>query len=144
MAYSKQFRTEALVRLALSRYDYEATAEQVGVAPNTLRNWERQFPKVSVPELLSRALETLLARVPENMTGDDWSVAVGILMDKYLLLQGEATSRSEVISRIEEQLPEDADERQAILDEARQFVERLGAPSHSGGARQENGRPASS
>lgn len=142
MAYSDKERTEAMVRLAINNYDFRKTAEELGINHQTLRNWDDQYADVTIPELLDRALAKILAQVPEDMPARDWAVALGILADKWLLLQGEATQRSEVISRIEEQLPENADERRAVLDDARAYIERLGEGGDSSGNSPANGRPA--
>ena len=48
MAYSDAFRAEALIRLAVNRYDYEKTAEQMGVPVRTLRRWDKNVPKKGV------------------------------------------------------------------------------------------------
>ena len=99
MAYTEAFRTEALVRLAINGHDYDKTAEELGVASRSLRNWETQMPRMTIPELLDRAIEKLLAIVPTTMPAKEWAIALGILLDKYLLLQGEPTSRSETLLR---------------------------------------------
>lgn len=143
MAYSDKERTEALVRLAVNNYDYAKTASETGINHQTLRNWDKQFGDVAVPELLDRAIRKILSVVPAQMPAKEWAVAFGILMDKWLVLRGEPTSRSEIVSRIEEQLPSDPGERDAVLQEARAYIERLGEGGDSSGPIQENGRPAS-
>lgn len=139
MSYSKEFRTEAMVRLAINKYDYEQTAEQIDVAPNTLRNWEKQYPKIAVPELLDRAIERLLATVPMDMAGDEWGIAIGILLDKWLLLQGEATHRSENIVHGYNDLTEE--ERETVVDNARRIIEN--SVGYGDGPRSDNGAGAS-
>lgn len=99
MAYTEAFRTEALVRLAINQNDYDKTAEELGVAVMSLHNWERQMARMTIPELLDRAIEKLLANVPTTMPAKEWAIAIGILFDKFLLLQGEPTSRSETLLR---------------------------------------------
>jgi len=118
--YSDAFRAEALIRLAINKYDYDLTAEQIGVTARSLRNWEKVFPKKGVAELLDRTIERLLSIIPENMNGHDWAVAIGILMDKWLLLQGEATSRHETITTRLDNL--DADEYERVIAEAENII----------------------
>jgi hypothetical protein len=120
MAYSDGEVAEALVRLAVNRYDYDLTAEQTGVSVKTLRRWDKSAPKKGVADLLERALERLLSVIPENMDGNDWAIAVGILLDKWLLLQGEATSRHESISRVLDDL--DADDYASVVAEAERII----------------------
>lgn len=134
MAYSDTIRTEAIIRLAINKYDFEKTSEQTGVTVRTLRNWEKNFPKKSVPELLERAIERLLMVIPATMTGQEWAVALGILMDKWLLIQGEPTERTESLVKTFEALSDD--ERRAVVEEAQNIIASFGAVGHSDG----NGR----
>jgi hypothetical protein len=91
---------EALIRLAINRYDFDKTAEETGITARTLRNWEKDFAKKGVFELLERAIERMLMVIPTEWKGNEWAIALGILIDKYQLMQGEPTSRSESIFRI--------------------------------------------
>ena len=106
MAYSDAEKTEALIRLAINKYDYAKTAEQTGVTVRSLRNWEKSFPKKTVPELLDRAIERMLMNIPADWKGNDWAIALGILMDKWLLAQGMATERTESLAGWLTGLPE--------------------------------------
>jgi hypothetical protein len=107
MAYSDAFRTEAIIKLAINKYDYQKTADQVGVPVRTLRNWEKNFPKKGVQDLLERAISRLLMAIPSDMSGHDWSITLGILLDKWLLIQGKATSRVENLFGALEQIGDD-------------------------------------
>jgi len=127
-SYTDNFKTEALVRLAICGYDYDKAAADLGVHPNTLRNWERQSAKIAIPELLDRAIERLLSSIPEKMPAREWAIALGILLDKYLLLQGEPTSRSETLLR--SLGVDDTTEFDAIVREAEAIL----AARDSGGA----------
>lgn len=133
MAYSDAERTEALVKLAVNRYNYKLTAEQTGVTVRTLRNWENNYPKKTVPLLLNRAIERLLMVIPEKWDGNEWAIALGILMDKWLLLQGEPTSRAESVFKTIEEMSDS--ERDAVITEA----ERILAEATSSGASDSNG-----
>lgn len=123
MAYSDAEVTEAMIRLAVNKYDYDKTAEQVGVSAKTLQRWDKNVAKKGVPELLERAIERLLMVIPEKMDGNAWSIALGILIDKWLLIQGQATSRTELmrVLRIESE-----DELSAVIREAERILETSG------------------
>lgn len=120
MAYSDAEVTEAMIRLAVNKYDYDKTAEQVGVSAKTLQRWDKNVSKKGVPELLERAIERLLMVIPEKMDANQWAIALGILIDKWLLLQGQATSRTELmrVLRIESE-----DELSAVIREAERILE---------------------
>lgn len=114
-SYSDAFRSEAVIRLALNRYDYQKTAAEFDIPARTLRNWEKSFPKKGVSELLDRAVVQLLSNIPEFKRGSDWAIALGILLDKWLLLQGQPTDRKEMIFREIEQMTDD--ELNTLFDE---------------------------
>jgi len=107
MAYSDAQRMEAMIRLAINKYNYDLTADQMGITARTLRNWEKNFPKKGVPELLDRAIERMLMSIPDKWGGQDWAIALGILMDKWLLVHGQPTSRIENIFNQLEKLSND-------------------------------------
>jgi len=107
MAYSDGEVAEALVRLAVNKYDYQLTSDQIGIPIRTLRRWDKKVPKKGVHELLERAITRLLMSIPTDMTGQSWSVAVGILLDKLLLYEGKATSRVENLFGALEQIGDD-------------------------------------
>lgn len=127
MAYSDTFKQEALICLALNKYNYAKAADSVGVPIRTLRRWDKDVAKNSVPELLERAIEHLLASIP-TLRGQDWAIALGILMDKWLLLQGMPTQRTEGIwKRIEQMNDTELDD---VLAEAERI---LAVPVPAGG-----------
>jgi hypothetical protein len=105
--YSDQQIAETMIILAINRYDFEKTAEQTGISKATIKRWNKLEPKKTVPELLDRAIERMLMVIPDNWSGRDWAVAVGILMDKYQLLRGEPTQRTESIMKFLENLPDE-------------------------------------
>lgn len=135
MAYSDAFVTEALIRLAINKYDYAKTAEQLQIPERTLRRWENDenVLKKSVPDLLDRAIERMLMVIPDKWNGHDWAVSLGILLDKYLLLQGEPTNRTENLIRGLKDVSQD--DRDAVIKEA----ERILAKAASGGV--DSGEP---
>ena len=120
MAYSDGFRTEAMIRLGTNHFDYDLTAEQMGCTARTLHNWEKNFPKNNVTDLLDRAIVRMLSIIPNDMSGHDWAIALGILMDKWLLLQGEPTSRNENITMQMDNL--NADEYERVIAEAESII----------------------
>lgn len=126
--YSDAERTEAIILLAINKYDFKKTSKELGMTVKTLRNWEKKYPKKGVPELLERAIERMLMHIPSNMRAKDWAIALGILLDKWLLGQGMATSRSENILGFLENMPED--QREEVIEQA----ERILAKAASRGA----------
>ncbi|MFH1605529.1 MAG: hypothetical protein ABIH03_16665 [Pseudomonadota bacterium] len=126
MAYSDVERAEAIVRLAVNQYDFEKTAEQTGVSIRSLRGWAKNSPKKGIPELLERAIERMLMVIPKNMTGNEWAIALGILMDKWLLMRGQATVRTESVSRQISELNND-DYAEVIAEAERILAETAGS-----------------
>ena len=121
MAYSDGEVAAALVKLAINKYDYQKTSDQLGIPKMTLRRWNKKVPKRDIAGLLEHAIEHLLASIPEKMTAESWAIALGILMDKWLLVQGKATSRNENISRMglnPDELDDVLAEAERILDES--------------------------
>lgn len=116
MAYSDGEKAEAMIRLAFNKYNFDKTATETGITAKTLRRWDKKVPKKSVGDLLDRAVRHMLANIPTAITGQDWAIAMGILMDKWLLLQGEPTARTESIHRQVSELSDD--EYDDLLEEA--------------------------
>ena len=107
MAYSDVEIAEALVRLAVNKYNFQLTSDQLGIPKQTLRRWNKNVPKKGVQGLLERAISRLLMAIPADMSGHDWAVTLGILLDKWLLMQGKATSRIENLFGALEQIGDD-------------------------------------
>lgn len=122
MAYSDTEVAEAMIRLAVNKYDFDKTATDTGYPAQTLRRWNKNVPKKGVGDLLERAIERMLMNIPTDWRGNDWAIAIGILMDKWLLMQGEPTSRTETIARDVENL--NPTERDAVIADARAIIER--------------------
>lgn len=121
MAYSDAERAEALIRLATNKYNYDKTAEETGITTKTLRRWDKNVPKKGVFELLERAVWQMLASVPsEWKNGQDWAIALGILIDKLLLMQGEPTQRSESIVHGYRDLSDE--EKRIVTERARAII----------------------
>lgn len=120
MAYSDGEKAEAMIRLAINRYDFYTTSNQTGIPPQTLRRWNNNVPKKSIADLLDRAISRMLSVIPTDMTGNEWAIALGILLDKWLILQGEPTSRSENINHQLDNL--EADEYERVIAEAETII----------------------
>src|SRR5512138_1877724 len=97
--YSETEVAEALIKLAVNKYDYKKTAQATGISVRTLRRWDKLAPKKGVPDLLERAIERLLMVIPSDFNGSNWAITLGILLDKWLLMSGKPTSRAENITR---------------------------------------------
>ena len=106
-SYSEAEIGEALIKLAINKYDYDKTANDTGVSVKTLRRWDKDAPKKGIPELLERTIERMLMVIPEKWNGQDWAIALGILIDKWQLIRGEPTSRAETIWKVLETMPDD-------------------------------------
>jgi hypothetical protein len=135
MAYSDAEKMEAIVKLAINRYNFAMTASDTGIPERTLRNWAsaKNGVKKGVPELLERAIERMLMSIPKEWHGQEWAVSLGILMDKWLLMQGKATSRTESVLR---RMGVSEDELDDILEEADRILEEAagrGAPEGDSG-----------
>ena len=122
MAYSDGEKAEALIRLAVNRYDFDKTAKETKISAKTIRRWDKSVPKKSVSDLLDRAITRLLMSIPQTMTGQEWAIALGILLDKWLLTQGEPTARTESIERRVSELTDD--EYEELLAESRRILDR--------------------
>lgn len=120
MAYSDGEIAEALIRLAINKYDYHTTCNQTGIPVRTLRRWDKKDPKKSVVDLLDRAIVRMLSVIPKDMNGQDWAIALGILMDKWLIIQGEPTSRNETVTMQMDSL--NADEYERVIAEAESII----------------------
>lgn len=136
--YSDAETAEALIALAVNRFNFKKTARQLSIPEQTLRNWSASNvgAKKGVPELLERALERCLMRVDE-VGSSDLPVLIGILMDKWLLSQGESTTRTENITRVVDALTDDQRhelyaETQRILAEADGGRATAGGPAPDG------------
>ena len=79
----------------------------MGVTARTLQRWDKDVAKKGVPHLLDRAIERMLMVIPDNWTGTNWGITLGILIDKRQLLSGEPTERTENIFTQLQKLPDD-------------------------------------
>src|SRR3990172_5333460 len=81
-------RAAGVMLLAANNNNYETTAKQLNVTPETIHNWEKESlsKKEAIPVMLENALRKLLEMMPTTWSGNTWSIALGILMDKWLLV----------------------------------------------------------
>ena len=131
MPYSDAQRAAALVLLAKNKNNYAKTAKESGVSVRTLKTWNTTAPKKDVFELLTEAIARLFQLMPEKWEGRDWGIALGIMLDKWLLAQGEPTSRTESIVHGFRGL--DEGERSAVVERARELIGELSNSSTNGG-----------
>lgn len=125
MAYTDKEKANALVILATNNGDYIKTAKDTGVSKRTLIRWAQTAPKKegTVPELIEAAIKDILENMPEKWTEKGWPIALGILLDKWLLAQGMATSRSEqTVTNLLEAIPEH--DRARVIEEAERILAR--------------------
>lgn len=132
MAYSDAEVAEALIRLAVNKYNFDKTAAETGYPPQTLRRWNKNVPKKGVGDLLERAIERMLMHIPTDWSGSNWAIAIGILMDKWLLMQGEPTSRTETIGR--EVAAMNPTEKDELIAEVRDIIARAKSRASGSGS----------
>lgn len=133
MAYSDIEASEALVKLAVNKGDVAKTSADTGIPPTTLKRWAKNGPKKGVVLLLERAIERMLMQIPEKWSGNEWAIALGILMDKWLLVNGQPTARTEErVFNTLENLPDD--DRERVIEEAERILARAASGSADPGA----------
>lgn len=115
-------RAAGVMLLARNKMDYQLTAEMVGVSVETIRNWEKEsFAKnEAIPVMLENAIKKLLEMMPTKWTGNTWAIAFGILMDKWLLVNGQPTQRTESTLVNLDELPED--QKDDVIAEAERII----------------------
>lgn len=121
--YHNEFEQAAgLILLAKNGNDYEATAKQLNVHVDTIYKWQKtsSSKKEALPILLEEAIKRMLELMPEKWTGNSWAIAFGIMMDKWLLINGQPTQRTENILTDLENLSEA--EKDNILAEANRII----------------------
>ena len=129
MAYDDIEKSEALIKLAINKGDYDKTAIDTGVSSKTIKRWAKMSPKKGVAELLERAIERLLMNIPADMKARDWAISLGILMDKWLLAQGMATSRTENLFQSLTEMPDEE-----LNELVKQFTDAAGTSNVKSGA----------
>lgn len=120
MAYTEQFRAEALVTLEANGGNILQTAEQLGVGQATLKSWVTQNRDIkesssdlaiATAELVPETRESFISElktlrnkvlrhldgIVEDLKAREAAITLGILIDKTELLEGNATSRTAVV-----------------------------------------------
>lgn len=117
MAYTAEFRANVLTAVSMNNNNADAVAEQFGLPRSTVYRWisenktlkselaidaAQEADKVEaefiddLKELRNKVLFRV-AKIHNEMTPREATVALGILIDKVQLLSGKATDRREVI-----------------------------------------------
>lgn len=123
--YHNEFEQAAgLILLAQNGNDYEATAKQIGVSIDTLLYWQKKSSdkKEALPILLEAAIKKMLDMMPDKWTGNSWAVAFGIMMDKWLLVNGQPTARTENTTLISDLDNLTEKEKDDVLIEAERII----------------------
>ena len=120
--HSDYERAAGVLLLATNKQDYAKTADMLNVSEQTIRNWEKESlsKNVAIPVMLEMAIKKLLEMMPDKWTGNSWAVAFGIMMDKWLLVNGQPTQRTETMFGDLDNLPED--EKDNIVREAERII----------------------
>lgn len=134
--YNDFERAAGVLLLGINQKDYKKTADMLEVSEQTIRNWEKESltKKIEIPIMLEMAIRKLLENMPEKWNGNSWAVAFGILMDKWLLVHGQPTERTENLVSGVNDLP--TDERDAVIREAESIIQR--AVSRGSGSPMDN------
>lgn len=130
MAYRKIKKSDVQTTLQLleeNDRDFTKTAEATGIHERTIRRWdqERQIEALGqdIPEMLEQVIKNMLSNPPDFNNGQGWGIAVGILIDKLLLVKGKATSRHETVSKIQNMTDEEyfkaMEDAEQLLSKAR-------------------------
>ena len=130
MAYSDAKRASTLILLATYKNNFRRTSKESGVPVGTIREWSKNRPKKSIADLLESALVQMFEYMPKKWDAKDWSIALGIMFDKWLLMQGEATERTEHIGDYRLTEPE----KELVGQRARAIISGLGDGSAGSGS----------
>lgn len=120
--YSDFERAAGVLLLATNKQNYTLTADMLGVSEQTIRNWEKESlsKNVAIPVMLEMAIKKLLEMMPDKWSGNSWAVAFGIMMDKWLLVNGQPTQRTETLFSELDNLPEE--EKNNVVREAERII----------------------
>lgn len=122
--HSEYEQAAGLILLATNQNDYEMTASQLGVSVDTLLYWQKKSSdkKAALPVLLEEAIKKMLDMMPDKWTGNAWAVAFGIMMDKWLLVNGQPTQRTESTTILSDIDNLSDNEKEDILAEAERII----------------------
>lgn len=132
--YSDFDRAAGVLLLATNKNDYAKTAQMLDVSEQTIRNWEKESltKNVAIPVMLEMAIKKLLEMMPDKWTGNSWAVAFGIMMDKWLLVNGQPTARTEQTTLISDLDNLSDKEKDNVLAEAERIIrEAISSGNHN-------------
>lgn len=118
--YTDAQRSAAMITLALNKFDYEKTEIELGIDRKVLQRWDKELPKRMIPEMLEEAIGKLFDRMPAKFTEKAWGITLGILLDKYLLVNNQPNSRLE--TTINTVINASEEEKAAIIAEAERIL----------------------
>ena len=105
---TKETKRKALELLIETKNSYEFVEKQTGVSIRTLKRWNQKRSNalfkmnddsVEITTLLKSRIKSMIEDEPDtNKSG--WAMAIGIFVDKMLLLEGKPTSRRENLSKV--------------------------------------------
>src|SRR5574339_706823 len=133
--YASDFdKAASVMLLAKNKQNYALTADMLGVSEQTIRNWEKESltKNEAIPVILENTIKKLLEMMPTKWTGNTWAVAFGILMDKWLLVNGQPTQRTVTESIFTELENLDEEEQSGIIREAERIIKEAASrgPAH--------------
>lgn len=100
--YTEAEIADTLVKLAVNKGNLKKTSAETGVSTMTIYRWQKnQVPAAgseSVAVMVESVVKHLLSNIPDKMSGHDWAITLGILLDKYMIMQGGVNSRTENIN----------------------------------------------
>jgi transposase-like protein len=122
--HSEFEKAAGIILLARNSGNIEETAKQLNIDKSTLHRWiaESETKKEALPILLEQAIKKMLDMMPDKWTGNSWAIAFGIMMDKWLLVNGQPTARTEQTTVISDLDQMNDKEKDAILTEAERII----------------------
>ena len=101
--YPDRVKAEALILMALNNYNSHVVSEIMNIPASTIRRWNRtlaeDITRIPVQVMIDRTINHLLGHIPQNLSGRDWVEAVSVLMDKWLLMNGLPTNRTQLLGK---------------------------------------------
>ena len=127
--YPAEKRAKTLTTLAVTKNDAKRTAEIEGIGVRTVYRWQAQGPDYlkdkQVSELLEGVVKGLLGNAPDPAEANmkDWGIALGILLDKWMILGGNPTKRVENVTIEGRVLNLTDDQYRYALEEAEKILQ---------------------
>lgn len=88
--YADAYKSAVITLLIKNRLNFRKTSDQTGLDISTLKVWmnEERENGFNIREELENTAYLLLSEVPEMKNGRDWATALGIVLDKLIILYG--------------------------------------------------------